>query len=124
MAFYKAIKEGWDGRKIIKQGEVFKFDGPKGSWMVECDTAGNVKEGEKYSGPARDVRAGASQPKAATRAELREQLKAAGVKFPATMGAVDLANLLREHQEAALQPKKETELPEGSVSGVGNQDVI
>ena len=125
MARYKAIKEGWDGRKIIKEGEIFSFDGPKGSWMVEVDGAGNVKEGEKYAGPAREVRAGTTAAKGATREDLRKQLTAAGVKFKATLGAVELAELLRKHQEKVAESKPaDTVEIDGAGGGTGNQDVI
>ncbi|BCS54777.1 hypothetical protein [Geobacter sp. SVR] len=131
MPLYKAIKEGWDGRKIIKPGTIFPFDGPKGSWMVECDSSGKVKAGEKDLIPDRPVRAGASQPKGLTRDDLRKQLKDAGVKFPATAGAPALAELLRTHQEKVAEADfekqsagKSSENPDGGAPGVGNQDVI
>jgi len=129
MPFYKAIKKGWDGRRIRKQGEVFPFDGPKGSWMAECDQAGNIKAGEPTIVPQRNVRAGASKSAGKSRNELRDQLRELKISFPATAGAVQLAELLRQHQEGGpVEPKApaegETSTPESGTKGTGDTDVI
>lgn len=117
MPLYKATKDGWDGRKVIKAGTIFKFEGPKGLWMVEVDSSGKVK-GEEVE--QRPVRAGASAPKGQNREQIREQLRQLGIKFPGTAGAVELAELLRKHNEGETEEVK----PEVEQKGVGNQDVI
>jgi len=33
MPKYIALKRGYDGKRVIKEGEVFEFNGPLGSWM-------------------------------------------------------------------------------------------
>ena len=129
MPFYKAIKRGWDGRRIRKEGTVFWFDGPKGSWMAECDPAGNIKAGEKDLVPQRDVRAGASKSTGKSRNELRDQLRELKISFPATAGAVQLAELLRQHQEGEpVEPKAaaegEAETTESGTKGTSDTDVI
>lgn len=127
MKYYKAIKEGWDGSQIRKPGEVFPFEGKKGSWMAECDAAGNLKEGEKAPVPPRDVRHGASASKTLSREELRAQCTAKGIKFKATLGAADLAKLLKDHDEQEAFKKqsegKSSENPDGGAPGVNTQSV-
>ncbi|OHD24866.1 MAG: hypothetical protein A2Y38_16155 [Spirochaetes bacterium GWB1_59_5] len=138
MARYKATKDGWDGRRIIKKGQVFNFDGVRGSWMVPCDSAGNPLEGEDV--PQRPLRAGAKMSTGHTREALRAKCKDLGIVYKAIMGAHDLAELIRKHEEvAALKAHesaavgKSSENPDGGTPGVGlegagqgtgDQDVI
>lgn len=122
MPLYKATKDGWDGRKIIKAGTIFKFEGLKGLWMVEVDSSGKVI-GEEL--PQRPVRAGASAPTGRTREQLREQLRKLGIKFHGTAGALELAEMLRKYNEGEteeVEPKEANQ--EVEQKGVGNQDVI
>lgn len=122
MALYKATKEGWDGRQIRTPGEVFSFDGKKGSWMVECDSHGNPLKGEAIPPPQREIRAGAKQPRGHTRDDLRAELKKLGIKFPATAGAVALAELLKNHHEGAATPVPvSSEDTDGGAPGVGSE---
>jgi hypothetical protein len=128
MARYKATKEGWDGRRIIKPGEIFNFDGPRGSWMVPCDGAGNPLEGEALPPEQRPFRAGAKMPANLSREALREKCKALGIQFKATLGGPALAELIRKHEEEAeTQLMKESgagkssENPDGGAPGVGTE---
>lgn len=128
--FMRATKEGWDGRQIRKAGEVFPFDGERGSWMVPCDEAGNPLKGEALPPPEREVRAGAKKPTGSTRNDLRAECQRLGIPFKATMGAIDLAELIKKHNEgaAAKAPVSSPENPDGGApgfaTGTGDQDVI
>lgn len=123
MARYLATKEGWDGRRIVKEGTVFNFDGPKGSWMVPCDDKGNPLKADAIV-EQRPVRAGSktSNGVGGTRESLRARCKELGIKFAATLGAQDLAELIQKH-EAGIAQKNETrtssENPDGGAPGVG-----
>lgn len=134
MARYVATKEGWDGRRLIQPGEVFVFEGKRGSWMVPCDEHGKPLKGEDVPAAERPVRAGASQSKGKTRNDLREECKNLGIKFPATAGAQELAELLVKHNEkssgGSLSEGMAGEDPgsgDGSTKGVGgtgDQEVL
>ena len=43
MGTYKATKRGLIGRKLIEDGEIFSYDGPKGSWMEPVTSKEDVK---------------------------------------------------------------------------------
>lgn len=120
---YIATKEGFDGRKIIKPGEIFFFSGKRGTWMVPCDEKGNPLQGEALPPPERPVRAGASQPKGKTRGELREECTRLGIKYSATLGAQDLAALIVKHNEGIdnSTPEPPGDNPPG---GTGEQNVL
>lgn len=128
----KAIKEGFDGRQIRKEGEIFNFEGAKGSWMVEVDGHGNPVKGEKAPAAERPVRLGTKVGGGSgkTRDELREVCRKLEIKFPATAGAQVLADLIQKHQEAKEMgegEKTSSDAPEGGdpgESGTGNQSVI
>lgn len=128
MPRYKATKDGWDGRRIVKRGEIFNFDGPRGSWMVPVDGAGNVIGGVPDQRP---LRAGAKMPTSHGREALREKCRELGINFKATMGAEGLAELIRQHAEGSEVvsgesedlPAREVEPGEGR-SGTGNADVL
>lgn len=122
MARYKATKEGWDGRRIIQKGEIFNFDGPRGSWMVPVDGAGQPVAGEKIPAEPRQVRAGTKQTTGYTRDQLRVRCRELGIQFPATAGAPALAELIQKHEEAQSAPKPEV-APEGP-GGTGNLEVL
>lgn len=126
---YLATKEGWDGRRIVKKGEIFNFDGARGSWMVPCDGAGKPLEGEALPAEQRPLRAGAKMPASLGRDALREKCKALGISFKATLGAPGLAELIQKHEEAAESAEKirvaagkPEENPDGGAPGVVKQE--
>jgi hypothetical protein len=126
MPRYKATKDGWDGRRIVKKGEIFNFDGVRGSWMVPCDGAGNPLEGEKLPPEQRQVRAGAKMTTGQGRDALRDKCRALGIEFKATMGAPALAELLQKHAEEKDAKEmeeagkgKSSENPDGGAPGMG-----
>lgn len=43
---YIATAKGFDGMAIREKGEIFYFEGPKGSWMEEVDAEEKVNGGE------------------------------------------------------------------------------
>lgn len=58
MAKVKAVKKGFDGKRIREVGEVFDFEGKPGSWMEvveEKKPSKPVKE-EKVEKPSRPVK--------------------------------------------------------------------
>lgn len=134
--FYKATREGFDGKQIRKPGDVFPFDGPRGSWMVPCNEGGKTTETVEKQ---RETRHGSNQPKNHSREELREECRKRGINFKATLGAADLARLIQEH-DAKGEPAApggdgneggdqdpgagEGSLGAGEGAGTGNQDVI
>lgn len=125
MPHYKAIKEGWDGRQIRKVGEVFPFDGKKGSWMIECDRNGNPVKGEAAPPPERPIRAGASQKTSKTRDALREECRKLGISFGATMGAQQLAELIQNHENEKEKASALAKAEAGKTpAGTGDQDVL
>lgn len=109
--FYKAAKEGWDGRKIRVPGEIFAFAGKKGSWMIPCDEEGNLLEGAAMPENPRDVRP-VPTTGGAVRSELKEQLNAAGIPFPRNATDEKLAELLEGKEKV------------DTAKGTGNQEVI
>lgn len=120
--FYKATKEGFDGKQVRKPGEVFRFSGKRGSWMVPCDENGKVAE----TVPAqRETRLGAKGSKSLTREELREECRKLGIPFKATLSAVDLAELIQKHEAGEAGSPEEPdgpspENPDGGAPGVGS----
>lgn len=135
--FYKATREGYDGKVVRKPGEVFLFAGRRGSWMVPCDEHGNVAESVMEQRP---TRLGTKQGGSLTRDDYREECRKLGIPFKATMGAADLAALIQEHEASkagrvADGSSSSPENPDGGAPGVGtsqdaapdgtgNQDVI
>lgn len=119
--FYKATKEGYDGKVIRKPGEVFAFGGKRGSWMVPCDENGKVTETVVKQ---RDTRLGTSSSKNLTREDLREECRKLGIPFKATFGAADLAALIQQHEAGKTTgPEEEAgspENPDGGAPGVGS----
>lgn len=122
--FYKATKEGFDGKEIRKRGDVFLFPGQRGSWMIPCDEHGNVTETVVEE---RQGRLGTKVSSALSRDDLREECRKRGITFKATMGASDLAVLLQEHDSRTEGPSApavsggEGAAPAG---GSGDQDVL
>ena len=122
--FYKATKEGFDGKQILKPGDVFPFAGECGSWMVPCDEQGSVNVPVVQERP---TRLGTKVSSNLSRADLREECKKHGIAFKATAGAVELAELLQKHQEeqsgkampAHTGKSVSTENPDGGAPGVG-----
>lgn len=135
--FYKAIREGFDGRQIRKPGEVFPFAGRRGSWMVPCSEDGKVRE---TVAAQRETRLGTNQAKTLSREELREECRKLGIAFKATQGAIDLAELIQKHEASKAGTVAEEEKPassenpdggspgvgtgEGAGSGTGNLEVL
>jgi hypothetical protein len=128
----RATKEGWDGRQIRQVGEIFRFEGKRGSWMVPCDQKGNPIAGETLPDAPRDVRQGTAKNSGQGRDDLRAECKRLGIQFKATHGAVHLAELIRLHQDGSSTDETgpsgmsdDENSPEVDHSkGVGNQDVI
>lgn len=77
----RALRNGWDGLRRRKAGEVFNYDGELGKWMEKVDDsekAGKPQPAEAERDPAtlKDIQADTSDRKA-----IMAQLNALGVSY-------------------------------------------
>jgi len=99
MARYLAKERGFAGA-LREPGDVFEFDGPKGSWMKDLD---NPEEDEDDAGDGKEKGKGAGGGDQLDREQIKTNLTMLGVEFNSRAGTEALQKLLETHLAKAQQ---------------------